>query len=69
MTRTDRQDGRGRCPKAPGGSSAYLCCDSGPFRIAVQATEHDLPPRLGREDLDDPEAWHCRLVAWIFQQS
>lgn len=30
--------------------------------------EPDLPPRLCRKDLKDPEQFHQRLVAWLMKQ-
>jgi hypothetical protein len=30
--------------------------------------EPDLPPRLCRKDLKDPEQFHQRLVAWLLKQ-
>lgn len=49
--------------------ASYLCCDSGSFRLAVHETQHDLPPRLDRQDLENPMGWMDRLLLWIGQQS
>lgn len=35
---------------------------------ALLECEPDLPPRLSRKDLKDPERFHQRLVDWLLKQ-